>query len=130
MKLSRRGFIASVATAVAGAAIAPELIKTPKKAVRDANSIKISDLMEAYMNCEYGHERPDLVWVSKKTYCVIESRIQTLYRFTDKHPSGVCGLAFNGAILAASKELKDNEIFVQNTKHPLNPHLNQMFELA
>ena len=130
MKLSRRGFIASVAVAVTGAAIAPELIEIPSKTVRDAESIKFSDLMEAYMNCQYGGDEPDLVWVSPRTYCVINSRIDYLCRYTEHHPSGVTGLAFNGSVLAASKGLKDNEILVQNTKHPLDPHLNHLFELA
>ncbi len=130
MELSRRGFLASIAAAVTAAAVAPELIPNLPKPVRDAEAIKFSDLMEAYMNCQYGSDEPDLVWVSPRTYCVINSRIQVFHRFTQHHPSGVSGLAFNNATLAASRGLKDNEILVQNTKHPLNPHLNQMFQFG
>ena len=131
MNISRRGFIASIAAAVTGAAILPELIPIPPSPVKHApGSLTLAALQEAYMSCQYGGDEPDLIWVSPQTYSEIVSRIEVMQRFTQKHDSGVTGLCFNGAIISASQYMRDDQLWVTNSKNPLNPHLNQLIELT
>ncbi len=111
MKVSRRGFIASIAAAVVGAAVAPEIIPIPAKP--KVGGITYAALEEAYRSCQYGREEPDLICVSPRTYSEIVSRIEVMQRFTQKHESGVTG-----------------QLWITNSKNPLNPHLNQLIELA
>jgi hypothetical protein len=126
--LSRRRFLSSVAAAVTGAAIAPELIK-PALKPSPKGSLSYAALQEAYSECWYGRDEPDLHIVSPGTYSEILAMFEVGQRYMGEHPSGIRGLTFKGATIGVSKYMKDNQVWVQNTNHPLNPHLNGMFDL-
>jgi hypothetical protein len=128
--LSRRDFIASIAAAVTGAAIAPELIKAAPKS-SPKGSLSLAALNEAYSRCWYGQDQPDLIMISPETYSELLAVCESMQRFSgNEYLSGCRGLVFNGATIGVSKYMKDDQVWVQNTKHPLNPHLNGMFDLG
>ena len=131
MKLSRRAFVSGLVAAITGATIAPGLIKPATKPA-PRGSISFASLHEAYMNCCYGKDFPDLMLVSPATYGEILRLLHIRHRFMQVNEStGIRGLAFNGATLGVSREMKDNQVWVQNTRYSLlNDKMNGFFELV